>query len=296
VTINDEEGVSVRRRTEAFTWSREIFRHWANGGACWLDRDPNGGNGDDGAGSFTALQHVYSSFTATAVNQNGKPGAPGSCKGDECTNNSVLREDDLQQNRNYGDGQNSGKDADQCLHDSEIAVNKNRSLTGVVQKPNPAPPVSPDSYSTCCKTAETSPDPDTPAVNKGRARPIKARDYKKLEVPEPKTPCWSCRKKGSWYVEKYTAERRARPKGREEARRICRSCYNEAVKDEQTASVPLPGAVDVSRCSRVTADIGKCSICGVAKAVWLDRETGVKLCEHCYGRGLRKEAEESGVV
>jgi len=64
------------------------------------------------------------------------------------------------------------------------------------------------------------------------------------------------------------------------------------------ASVPLPGTVDVCfpGYSRVTADMGKCSVCGVAKAVWLDREAGVRLCEHCYGRGLRKEAEESGAV
>jgi len=139
------------------------------------------------------------------------------------------------------------------------------------------------------KTRPGAEKPDLP-------RPIRAKDYKKLEVPEPKTLCWSCGKKGSRYVEKYTAERRARPKDQQQARRICRSCFNEAVNAEQTASVPLPGAVEISRCSRVTVDIGKCSVCGVAKAVWLDREMGVKLCEHCYGRGLRKEAEESGVV
>ena len=107
--------------------------------------------------------------------------------------------------------------------------------------------------------------------------------------------CSSCGKNGSWYVEKYTAERRARPKDQQDARRLCRSCYNEAVKWEQTASVPLPGAVEISRCARVTADIGKCSVCKIAKAVWLDRETGVKLCEHCYARGLRKDAGECGV-
>jgi hypothetical protein len=43
-------------------------------------------------------------------------------------------------------------------------------------------------------------------------------------------------------------------------------------------------------------DIGKCSVCKIAKAVWLDRETGVKLCEHCYGRGVREDAQEAGVV
>ncbi|PKG31252.1 MAG: hypothetical protein CW742_14375, partial [Methanoregula sp.] len=296
VTMSDEEGVSVRRRTEAFTWSREIFRQWANGGACWLDHDPKDSDEDGGAGSFTALQHVYSSFTATAVNQNGKPGAPGSCKEEDYTNNSVLKDGHLQQNRNYGDGQNSGKDTDQCLHDSENAVNKKRSLTGAVQKPNPAPPVSPVSYSTCCKTAETSPDSPPPAVNKDPPRSIRAGDYKKLEIPEPKTPCYACGKKGSRYIEKYTKERRARPRDQQEARRICRSCFNEAVKTEQTASVPLPGAVEISRCSRVTADIGKCSVCGVAKAVWLDREMGVKLCEHCYGRGVRDDARKVDLV
>jgi len=294
VTMNDGEGVSVRRRTEAFTWSREIYRQWVNGGACWLDRDPKGGDDEGGAGSFTALQHVYSSFTATAVNQNGAPGAPGSSKEGDYHNNSVLRNGDLQQNRNYGGDKKSGKNTDQCLHDSEIAVNKNRSLPGPLQTTNPAPQTPPVSYSNCCKTAVQSPDLLPPAVNK--VRPIRARDYKKLEIPEPKTPCWSCGRKGSWYVEKLTAERRARPKDQQTARRICRTCYNEAVKAEQTASVPLPGTVDVSRCSRVTADVGKCSVCGIAKAVWIDREAGVKLCEHCYGRGLRKEAEESGVV
>jgi len=265
-----------------------------NGGACWLDRDPKGGDDEGGAGSFTALQHVYSSFTATAVNQNGAPGAPGSSKEGDYHNNSVLRNGDLQQNRNYGGDKNSGKNAHQCLHDSEIAVNKNRSLPGPPQNGNPAPQPPPNSYSNCCKTAVQSPDLLPPAVNK--VRPIKARDYKKLEVPEPKTPCWSCGKKGSWYVEKLTSERRARPKDQQAARRICRSCFNEAVKAEQTASVPLPGTVDVSRCSRVTADVGKCSVCGIAKAVWIDREAGVKLCEYCYGRGVREDAQEAGVV
>ncbi|WP_321504649.1 hypothetical protein [uncultured Methanoregula sp.] len=296
VTVSDEEGVSVRRRTEAFTWSRDIYRQWANGGACWLDRDPKCGNDDDGAGSFTALQHVYSSFTATAVNQNDASGAPGSSKESDCTNNSVLRERDLQQNRNYGGDKNSGKSSDQCLHDSENAVNKKRSLSGGAQSRNPAPQTPPDSYSTCSKTAEMRPDPDPSAVNKDQVRSIKARDYKILEIPEPKTPCYACGKKGSRYVEKFTAERRARPKDRQEARRVCRLCYNEAMKAEQMASVPLPGTVDISRCTRVTADVGKCSVCGVAKAAWIDREAGVKLCEHCYGRGVREDAREAGVV
>ena len=62
------------------------------------------------------------------------------------------------------------------------------------------------------------------------------------------------------------------------------------------ASVPLPGTVNVSRCSRVTADIGKCSICGITKAAWIDREAGVKRSDHCYGRGVREDAREGGIA
>ena len=56
------------------------------------------------------------------------------------------------------------------------------------------------------------------------------------------------------------------------------------------ALVPLPGTVVVSRCERVTVDVGKCSVCGLVKAEWIDREAGVMLCEHCYGRGVRENA------
>ena len=87
-------------------------------------------------------------------------------------------------------------------------------------------------------------------------------------------------------MEKFTAERKARPKDQRDARRVCKACYKAAVRAEQEASAPLPGTVDVSRCERVTAGIGKCSVCGLVRAEWIDREVGVKLCEHCYGRGL----------
>ena len=294
VTMNEEEGISVRRRTEAFAWDRELYRQWMNGGACWLDHDPK--SGDDDSGDFQQLQHVFSSFSATAENENGTSSVPGSSKEDNCTNNSVLREGCFQQNRNYGGVPEPKTNLSQCLHNSRSAENENRSPPGTARSGKSTVNQAPGSISSGTKDAENVLKTESSAEKPDRPRPVRAKDYKKLEVPEPKTPCWSCGKKGSWYVEKYTAERRARPKDQQQARRICRSCYNEAVKAEQTASVPLPGAVEISRCSRVTAVIGKCSVCGVAKAVWLDREAGVKLCEHCYGRGLRKEAEESGVV
>ena len=294
VTLTEENGYSVRRRTEAFEWDRELYRQWMNGGACWLDHNPK--NDDDDSSHLSAVSAGFSSFSATAENENGTSSVPGSSKEDDCTNNSVLREGCFQQNRNYGGVTEPETNTDQYLHNSRSAENENRSSPGTAQSGKRNADSPPVSFSNRTKDAENVLKTEPCAENKGPPRTIRAKDYKKLEVPEPKTVCYACGNKGSRYVEKYTAERRARPKDQQQARRICCSCYNEAVKAEQTASVPLPGAVEISRCSRVTADIGKCSVCGVAKALWLDRETGVKLCEHCYGRGLRKEAEESGVV
>ena len=87
----------------------------------------------------------------------------------------------------------------------------------MAQNKNPVPQPALLSYSTCCKTAEMRPDSIPSAVNKDQVRPIKAHDYKKLEPPEPKTPCYACGKKGSWYVEKFTEERRARPKDQQDS-------------------------------------------------------------------------------
>jgi hypothetical protein len=294
VTLTEESGYSVRRRTEAFEWDRELYRQWMNGGACWLDHNPK--NDDDDSSHLSAVSAGFSSFSATAENEIGASSVPGSSKEGDCTNNSVLREGCFQQNRNYGGGTEPETNSAQCVHNSRSAENEKRSLPGTAQLGKRDANSAPGSFSTCTKDAESVLKTGSGAEKPDQPRPIRARDYKKLEPPESKTPCYCCRKKGSWYVEKFTAERRARSKDQQTARRICRSCYNGAVKAEQTASVPLPGTVDVSRCTRVTADVGKCSVCGIAKAVWIDREAGVKLCEHCYGRGVREDAQEAGVV
>jgi len=140
----------------------------------------------------------------------------------------------------------------------------------------------------CTQPAAPMQATPSPAGNDERPRTIRVADYKPLDIPELGTPCYLCGKKGSWFVEKLTAERRARPRDQQDARRICRSCLAAVVKAEQSAKQPLPGTVDVSRCTRLTVEIGKCSICGLEKAVWADpSDMGVHLCEHCYEREVR---------
>ncbi|MDO9036131.1 MAG: hypothetical protein Q7U51_13150, partial [Methanoregula sp.] len=253
ITLTEEKGYSVRRRTEAFLWDRELYRQWMNGGACWLDHNPK--NNDDDADHFQQFQQVFSSLSATAENENAGSCGPVSNKGDDCTNNSILREGGFQQNRNNAGVLKSEMNSSQYLHNLRSAENENRSLPGTAQLDKPVANSAPGSFSSRTKDAESVLKTDTVAEKPEPARSIDVRDYKKLDSSEPKTACYVCGRKGSWFIEKYTNERRARPKDQQNARRVCRSCFNDAVKVEQMALVPLPGTVDVSRCERVTADV-----------------------------------------
>ena len=289
VTISEEQGNSIRRRSDAFQWDTALFREWNCGDACWLDRDPK-----DGGGPALSLQQASSSVAEPAENAKNDFSvsvSPGTTK-NNTTN--VLRDSAFQQKENYGVTQQPGPDVIQCVHKSGNAANNDRIPPGAQQSPDSTPECAPISSSTCCKHLKDGDHPAEPAAKRNLT--IRARDYKPLELPEPKSVCSVCGKKGSSYVEKFTAERKARPRDQQDARRICKACYKAAVKAEQEASVPLPGTVDVSRCERITAGIGKCSVCGLVKADWIDREAGVKLCEHCYGRGVREKARGAGAV
>ena len=124
---------------------------------------------------------------------------------------------------------------------------------------------------------------------------IKATDYKKLEIPEGRTPCYCCGHKGAWYVEKLTPARKARPKEEQDARRICRRCYHAAVERTRAESPPLPGTIPLSSMQRISSSIGRCSVCDLASAVYLDRETGVRLCEACYSREAMRQTQKKWV-
>jgi len=132
------------------------------------------------------------------------------------------------------------------------------------------------------------------AIN-GQVPHIHATDYKPLDVPEPRVPCHCCGKKGSRYVEKLTAERKARPKDKQEARKLCRKCYDAAAQRDHAAVSPLPGMIDLVGMERHSPNIGKCSVCNLGSATYLNEETGVKLCEHCHEREVQRQCSSSEV-
>jgi hypothetical protein len=69
-------------------------------------------------------------------------------------------------------------------------------------------------------------------------------------------------------------ERRARPKDQQDAWRVVPLVLQRS--DEGGAGGFGPAARDIrhTRCERVTAGVGKCSVCGLEKAVWIDSWAG----------------------
>ncbi len=59
---------------------------------------------------------------------------------------------------------------------------------------------------------------------------------------------------------------------------------------------PLPGVLDHRDFERVTKELGKCSLCGEGKAVFSSKEMRIGICEGCYGRLLREDLREEGVL
>jgi len=145
----------------------------------------------------------------------------------------------LLQSGNYGATHVPDPGEVHALHNPENAANENRKTkecTGSGKEEYPAPGF----VETGAANVQELPEI---AANKHPLRSIRAKDYKKLDIPEPANRCFVCRKKGAWFVEKFTRERRAREKGQRDARRLCRACYAAAVKAEQDASVSPAGDI-----------------------------------------------------
>ncbi len=96
-------------------------------------------------------------------------------------------------------------------------------------------------------------------------------------------PCAVCGRKPSSYQEKWV-------RGVTERRLLCNHCYGVAVKREQAKVRPLPAVIDPGSMTRVTASVGRCSICDLAPATWKG-EAG-RLCDACYQREVQRGIED----
>ncbi|MFA5296305.1 MAG: hypothetical protein WC382_12435 [Methanoregulaceae archaeon] len=279
VTALDGQGNPVRRRSDAFQWDQELFRQWNGSGSCWLDPDRKGGGG-----SLPALQQLFSSFPASAVNQDGGSDGPDSCNTTDNDDNSVLRKGIFQQYEKYGDAVQPGLAGSQCLHDPKNAATEDQNPANAARSGNSSSQCVPIVSSTCCKTGENVLENRLPAAKDTWT--IHAQDYKPLDIPEH-TPCFVCGAPWSHHIEKLTGSRKARQKDQQQARRICKACYRTAKVKAQMAAQVLPGAFVVSRLERLKFPVGRCTVCELDTAVYIDRSTDAKICEFCYQRAIQ---------
>ena len=278
--VTDEEtgGVSMRRRTNAYTFDRDLYAIWCAGGGVWLDDD------DDNSATAATISndfHQVDGIVAGFENGFNEPNLQNVSINNNnyvCTENSCNKSPGSQQPEK-GDVRASAYDCDPGNVAAQHSIPEQSSTISEAATQE-APfslqhvPRKPDNTGNVLQSS-----PDQPAR-------IKAKDYKPLDIPE-RTPCSVCGGTWSLYVEKLTEERR----GREDktARRICKTCFQSAKKRAQQSAIILPGALDVTRMERLKASVGRCSVCDLDKAAYIDRSTGTSLCESCYQRVARDQ-------
>jgi hypothetical protein len=285
VSEDEQTGFSTRRRTNAYTFDRELFRKWMAGGAVWLDDEP----GPD-PNEPTESRQSHSTTTEDSVILANEDSTTDSVVPDK---NTLLNVQNSESNSNYGftrGDTSTNVCARAYVCDPENSVRPETKTEPGLQNSELQDRHDPI---TSRKHLQHAVGQDVSSVGQGsipatgnptERRTIRATDYKKLEFPESRTICYSCGRRSAWYVEKLTPGRKARKNDQQDARRICKACFNAAVQRKRTESPPLPGTIPLASLHRITNSIGRCSVCNLAPAVYLDRETDVRLCEACYTR------------
>jgi hypothetical protein len=317
-----ETGAMTRRRTNAYTFDKDLYARWCAGTTVWIEDGPgypgdpgeNDGNGGDGSSSSAPSAADNRPATGGAGRKNEQE-TPAARTG---TTKKYL---DLSTGTSCSISAHTGSPADTSSPASSCSC-AGANAGGQFQKLNKITPISDQNKELSRNTlhqhggklcepvgesgrkrsekphsGQQAPINRNHAVSggsRGAAEPpreVQAREYKLLDTPEHATTCWKCGRRTVSYIEKLTKSRLSRPKGRQDVRKICRKCFDAAVRREQAATPPLPGVVDLSSLVRVTSQVGKCSVCHMGNTAWRDPGADLGLCEACYSRECRGRAK-----
>lgn len=256
VADDDMTGVSTRRRTNAYTIDRDLYKQWSVGGGVWLKEGT--GPQDPDENLYGSVRHDCCIPTACKEHKEKSATPPDSvfnsnnihldlsntvyCCKTENTQQPVrvshYTSDPERAAINYPKTAKNLQSSEPESESSRIGMQHSGNTNNSVR------------HTGDCSAGELM----TVGVN------IHATDYKSLNFPEPHVPCYCCGKKGSWYVEKLTVERKARLKDDQAARRVCRKCYDAAVRRNHAAAPPLPSMIDLPDMERHSPNIGKCLV------------------------------------
>ncbi|MCX6692953.1 MAG: hypothetical protein NT074_00105 [Methanomicrobiales archaeon] len=288
----DEQGGSTSRRALAYSYDHKLALAWMRGGAVWVD-----------VGNSPTLQQHFSTNPADA----GQLNSEATCSDpNNINNNNLLYNENDEQSSNYdhiaGDDSKAHYD-DLSFYDLPDA-GQYRSKTIKSHSIEKQESIGAQNLSSTCwisgeEQITTSADHaanekirvvtapqhfSKPFIDAGqRLRPsFNPHDFKKLDFPDPH-PCSKCgRKKDSWYIENLTPRRKKQPSL--DPWYLCQKCYQHAVKRHQESCVPLPGTISLAALEPVRTEHGRCTICNLVRATWIDRSRHLKVCDQCYQR------------
>jgi hypothetical protein len=272
VCDENDTGISMRRRTNAYTFDDALYHVWCSGGSVWLRNDPGGKGGQTTETSCTKAE----SFRVDQFPQEAPGSGIDAIPTHSCTNNLLY----------YGKSDLTETSEGTCDIDSSThrevqnSVRLNRGTRNL-------PPI--------CENVDVQPGISTRKIphDVREHAPIPpgeiyAGDYRKADYPD-RLPCACCGRRGdSWFIEKLPRERVSNPAL--PARRLCRTCHRDALLKEQASGVPLTGILPVGSMTKVDRDLGRCSVCNIGSAAWYDEATKVKLCDYCYNREIARQS------
>ncbi len=273
VVTEEQDCLSMRRRTNAYTFDPDLYQCWRGNGKVWLDEDPD---------------HPSKNFSPTSPQVEGSDTDFKSpdLENNEFNNNKyVLSTDHFNKNKDTQASDDEGVSVSSCVTDPEAIEVKNTNPPDNEgnTKQNPyINPISPQIPLQQKKVSEGSRS-FAPCHPDFRINPL---DYKPLEIPDHSF-CRLCGNAWTHYVEKLTVERKSRPKDQWQPCQICKHCYARAKKRAQQTATILPGTCDPARMERLTTPYCVCTICELDAAIYIDRSSGTKLCEACYQRFSR---------
>ncbi|HNW80535.1 MAG TPA: hypothetical protein PLM60_04560 [Methanoregulaceae archaeon] len=311
--VSEEEGgsLSMRRRTNAYTFDRGVYEIWSGGGSVWLDggEGPGGTSTSDGSESVTICPTIPRQSHGNRMENDASQNIDSA--GSDCAEAPIINNIFLSTPLSHGKTPIAQNPDDHDLHGTVCACDAGISMGQVPGDANPSEnglnedQIEETADDVLRHTLEEAqkiprdcgegPVPMEGSVSTQTRSRINARDYKPLEVPDH-VSCHVCGSSWTHYIEKLTEERKKRPKDQLKAYQVCKRCYAAAKRKAQESAVILPGTYDLSRLERLKSSVGRCTICELDSAVYIDRSTGTKLCEVCYQRvsGSPDHGEVSG--
>jgi len=299
--VVDESGTTAAyRRAKAYSWDERVYQVWRFEGGCWLDPDDSDRDGDNperGDKRSEDDSHDLSSrgiaerrgivAEVSATNRSENTGVITKNNNNYCTSGTLRGklEDTVT-------GSSDRSIGCSCACESEISARPDQNdasgLTGPGDYGFEASLSRPGfrDVSATAQNRQEIVEPSAKTDSPGTPFRIRSSDFCEIDRGFGEGPCDCCGSEWVHFQERMTKERLSSPPRMN--RKICRSCYEKARRNEAASVRTLPRMIDPVSLVRLTSDLGRCQVCDTFKATWQDPETRTAICDSCRSRILRE--------